>query len=201
VERPSIGLARSNDARDWRKESLPVLQPGPYRSWDEYGVADPYVIRIGAVYYMYFLGQDRAHRQRLGLARSFDGLRWQKLRRNPVLEPGSIGSFDERGLGEPAVWRAQGFYWMLVTGRAWDEVRRLGLARSRDGVHWTKLPAVISGAAPWDARTMCDPTVEEGEAGTLRVWFGGGDIAHPVGNLNGQIGYGVLRPVRATFRK
>jgi predicted GH43/DUF377 family glycosyl hydrolase len=201
IERPEIGLAQSNDARTWRKVSNPVLKPGPFMSWDEYGVADPYVIRAGGMYYMYFLGQDRAMRQRLGVARSRDGLRWQKLRANPIMELGAEEAFDERGLGEPAVWQAGGFYWMILTGRAWNEIRRLGLARSRDGVHWTKLPVVISGAQRWDAKTMCDPTVEEIADGTIRVWFGGGDVAHPVGNLNGQIGYGVLRPVRDTFRK
>ena len=44
-ERPRIGLV----ARQWRKEPRPVLEPGPYMSWDERGVADPYVIRIGVV--------------------------------------------------------------------------------------------------------------------------------------------------------
>ena len=28
---------------------------------------------------------------------------------------------------------------------------------------------------------------------TVRVWFGGGDIARPDENLNGQIGYGELK--------
>ncbi len=40
-ERPRIGLARAADTHSWRKEPKPVLEPGPYGSWDEYGVADP----------------------------------------------------------------------------------------------------------------------------------------------------------------
>ena len=201
MERPVIGVAHSSDAQRWTKLASPVLEPGPYMSWDEDGVADPYVIRAGSWYYLYYLGQDRARRQRLGVARSTDGVHWEKLRSNPVMEPGEAGSFDERGLGEPAVWSARGFYWMLVTGRDWNEVRRMGLARSTDGIHWTRLPVVIAGSRPWDSKTMCDPTVEVEPGGDVRVWFGGGDIAHPVGNLHGQIGYGVLHPVRATFGK
>lgn len=186
-ERPAIGLVRGKS-----KEPSPVLRPGPYMSWDERGIADPYVIRIGAWFYMYFLGQDRALRQRLGLARSRNGIQWEKLRSNPILEIGGPDDFDENGLGEPAVWNSHGFYWMLYTGRAADETRRLGLARSTDGVHWTKLAAVFSGSRPWDSKVICDPTVQV-NGDEVRVWFGGGDIARPDYNLNGQIGYGVLR--------
>ncbi len=39
---------------------------------------------------------------------------------------------------------------------------------------------------------MCDPGVEPLDESTVGVWFGGGDIARPDENLNGQIGYGVL---------
>jgi hypothetical protein len=189
-DRPRIGLARN-----WRKEPRPVLEPGPYMSWDEYGVADPYVIRLSDTFYLYYLGEDRAWRQRLGVARSTDGIHWQKLRTNPILETGPPASFDEN-LGEPAVWQSDGFYWMLYTGRAANEQRRLGLARSTDGVNWTKLPAIFSGAHAWDSQVICDPTVRGRE-----VWFGGGDIASPDENLHGQIGYGVLRPVRVTVGK
>jgi predicted GH43/DUF377 family glycosyl hydrolase len=173
-----------------------VLEPGPYGSWDEYGVADPCVVRIEPYFYLFYLGQDRARRQRLGVARSTDGVRWEKLRANPVLELGGAGAFDENGLGEPAVWNSHGFYWMLYTGRDTAENRRLGLARSTDGVHWRKLPIVFAGSQPWDAKVVCDPTVEVA-GGVIRVWFGGGDVASPDENLHGQIGLAILRPVSA----
>ncbi len=194
-ERPRIGLARSADLRSWSKERQPVLEPGPYASWDETGVADPYVIRAGNTFYLFYLGQDRGMRQRIGVARSEDGLKWEKLRGNPVLELGEPGSFDENGLGEPAVWSARGFYWMLYTGRDLGESRRLGLARSSDGVRWRKLPAVFSGEQSWNAHVLCDPAVEPLPDGRVAVWFGGGSIPRPDENLNGQIGYGLLTPV------
>jgi len=195
-ERPRIGLARAVDTHSWRKEPRPVLEPGPYGSWDEYGVADPDVVRIEPYFYLFYLGQDRARRQRLGVARSTDGVRWQKLRANPILELGDAGAFDENGLGEPAVWNSHGFYWMLYTGRDISENRRLGLARSTDGVHWRKLRTVFGGDQPWDAKVICDPTVEV-SGSVIRVWFGGGDVASPDENLHGKIGVAVLRPVSA----
>jgi len=185
---PRIGLARSRDARAWRKEPAPVLAPGPWGSWDECGVADPYAIRLGAYFYLYYLGQDRARptRQRIGVARSADGVHWEKLRSNPVLELDG-----ERGLGEPAVWNSHGFYWMLYTARDFDENRRLAVARSTDGVHWRKLPQTFAGSSAWNSKVLCDATVLV-EGDEIRVWFGGGDAASPDENLDGQIGMGRL---------
>lgn len=188
-EKPRIGL-----------EGRPVLSTGPYESWDEAGVADPYVVRIEPYFYLYYTGMDRGSRQRIGVARSSDGVHWEKLRSNPILEPGESGSFDENGLGEPAVWQSHGYYWMLSTGRDATENRRLGLARSLDGVHWSKQPAVFQGSEAWDSKAICDPSVLV-EGGAIRVWFGGGDVASPDENLHGQIGYATLRPVSATLQK
>lgn len=186
-DRLRIALARSADARSWRKEASPVLDTGPAGSWDERAVADPYVLRAGGAFYMYYLGQDRAVRQRIGVARSTDGVRWEKLRSNPVLEMDS----DEAGIGEPAAWPYQGFYWMLYTVRDFNENRYLRLARSTDGVHWTRLEAQFRGTQAWDSKVVCDPTVVV-EGDRILVWFGGGDVASPDENLHGQIGFATL---------
>jgi predicted GH43/DUF377 family glycosyl hydrolase len=192
-EAPEIGLAQSPDGKQWRKRPAPVLETGPRGSWDERGVADPYVLRIDHFYYLYYLGQDRARRQRLGVARSGDGVRWEKLRSNPILELGADGGFDENGLGEPAVWQSHGRYWMLYTGRDRSEYRRLGLARSMDGVIWEKLPGSFAGSERWNNKVICDPSVLV-EGDSIRVWFGGGDVASPAENLHGQIGVAHLIP-------
>lgn len=191
---PRIGLTR-----DRRRAGAPVLDTGPRGSWDERGVADPYVIETGGALYMYYLGQDRARRQRIGVARSRDGVVWQKLRTSPVLELGEPGAFDERGLGEPAVWLSHGAYWMLYTGRDRLENRRLGLARSSDGVTWKRVPGVFSGNQPWNSRVICDPSVEVRPEG-IRVWFGGGDRASPDENLHGRIGLATLAARPASNR-
>lgn len=188
-----LALARSSDAKTWRREGRIILDAGPRGSWDERSVADPYIVRYGSFYYMFYLGQDRAHRQRLGLARSTDGVLWTKLRSNPILELGEPGSFDENGLGEPAVWFSHGSYWMLYTGRDRGERRRMGFARSQDGVKWEKAAnPILAGEAAWNRMVLCDATVLP-QPDHVRVWFGGGDAPRPAEGLNGQIGYGVLR--------
>ena len=194
---PRIGLARSRDGREWSKHPTPVLETGPRGSWDERGVADPYVIEAGGALYMFFLGQNRARQQRLGLARSADGVVWTKLRSNPILEMGEDGAFDENGLGEPAVWQSGGSWWMLYTGRDRHENRRIGLASSRDGRSWKRWSdtAVLAGGEAWNSRVVCDPTVLVDAKGTVRLWFGGGDRAHPAENIHGRIGYAELEMV------
>lgn len=191
-----IGLATSPDARQWRKEPDSVLGLGPIGSWDEMGVGDPSVIEAGASLYLFYVGMDRARRQRLGVARSEDGVHWTKLLANPILEIGPDGAFDENGLGEPAVWASNGRYWMLYTGRDRHENRRIGLAESANGVSWVRSARapVLSGEQAWDGKVVCDPTVAPGTGG-WHVWFGGGDVARPDERLNGQIGYAFLRVV------
>jgi len=97
-----------------------VLEPGPYGSWDEYGVADPDVVRIEPYFYLFYLGQDRARRQRLGVARFHDGVRLARklLFFRPTLSWNwaTPARSTRNGLGEPAVWNSHGFYWMLYTG-------------------------------------------------------------------------------------
>lgn len=188
---PRIAISRSDDMKTWHKQDTPVIDFGPRGAWDERAAADPYAFESGGRLYLYYLGEDRARRQQLGVAVSYDGVRWKKLRSSPILELGAENSFDENGLGEPAVWQAHGSYWMLYTGRARNEVRRLGLARSSDGVQWQRTGLVIAGEEPWNGKVVCDPTVMV-EQSRVRVWYGGGDVAHPAENIHGQLGYGEL---------
>jgi hypothetical protein len=61
-------------------------------------------------------------------------------------------------------------------------------------VAWTRVPNfTIAGDQAWNSKVIADPSVEVQPDGTIRVWFGGGDVASPDQNLHGQIGVGVLR--------
>jgi predicted GH43/DUF377 family glycosyl hydrolase len=187
-----LGLARSRDGANWTKHPAPVLTQGPWRSWDEISLGDPYLIEAHGQLYLFYLGEDRAHRQRLGIARSADGVTWTRLRTNPILELGGFEEFDENGLGEPAVFAANNSWLMLYTGRDRHEKRALGYASSTDGKLWTKLKApVLRGDQPWNQQVLCDPTVIV-EPDKVRIWFGGGDSPKPDERLNGQIGYSEL---------
>ena len=194
---PQIGRAKRAQNGAWEKFPAPVLTAGPRGAWDERGVGDPFIVNTAGKSYMYFLGQDRARRQRLGVAESNDGITWTKSLANPILELGAPAAFDEYGLGEPAVWPQFGKWWMLYTGRDKKEWRRTGLAVSTDGIKWERVgeKALLDVGEGWNARVVCDPELEPLPDGTVRVWFGGGNRPEPAENLHGQIGVGVLRPV------
>jgi predicted GH43/DUF377 family glycosyl hydrolase len=187
-----LGLARSSDGTAWRKHPEAILTQGPWRSWDEVSLGDPYVWEAGGVLYLCYLGEDRARRQRLGLARSVDGVHWEKQRASPILDLGGYGDFDENGLGEPAIFVSGQQWVMLYTGRDRQEHRDMGYAVSSDGKTWSKLrEPVLKGTSAWNSVVVCDATVMA-EPTRLRIWYGGGDKASPDERLNGQIGYAEL---------
>jgi predicted GH43/DUF377 family glycosyl hydrolase len=190
--RTILGLARSKDGIHWTKHPIPILDLGPWRAWDEVSLGDPYLYQANNTLYLFYLGEDRARRQRLGIARSTDGITWTKLRANPILEIGGRDDFDENGLGEPAVFAANNSWVLLYTGRDRKEQRALGYAVSTDGKTWTKRKdPVLRGASSWDSKVVCDPTVLV-EGDRVRIWYGGGDSPKPDERLNGQIGYAEL---------
>lgn len=192
-EAAQIGLARSQDGERWKKHPQPVLAQGPRGSWDESAVGDPYVISCGEWFYMFYLGQNRQGRQRLGLARSLDGIQWQKEHRNPLIAGGAPGAFDARGVGEPAVFRSGDKFYMLYVGRDEGERRQIGWIESANGVDWRKLENAprLTGNLDWNRATVCDPEVMV-IGDRLHVLFGAGDKAAPDENVNGVIGRAVL---------
>ena len=186
-----IGLSVSDDGLQWNKESAPVFKTGARGAWDETAVGDPYALACGDWFYLYYLGQDRFGVQRLGVARSADGKAWQRSHLNPILETGGAGEFDERGLGEPAVLFTADGFWMLYVGRDSAERRKLGWARSEDGVRWAKTGPVLGGDQAWNEAVVCDPEWLIVDGRPL-VLFGGGDRPSPDENLHGRIGIAEL---------
>lgn len=149
---PAIGFAKSADGRAWRREDKPVLTPGAEGAWDNAGAGNPALVAAGDHLFLYYLGVNAAGEAAVGIARSSDGLAWQKLRGNPVLRLASPGSL--------AVWSDRGQWWMLHPA----EPRRMALASSLDGVRWNPLALRIEGEG---AGVLV-------EGGAVRVWTSDG---------------------------
>lgn len=154
----NIGLATSSDGVFWTRYSEnPVLQFGPTNSWDYSSVNEPWVIHENGEYKMWYSGQTWSAALgitsiSIGYATSPDGIHWTKSSDNPVLTPGP-GGFDAKEVYQPVVVSFGSGYLMYYIGySAESQVSKIGMAKSTDGVHWTKsgtidIPKVNGG---WD---------------------------------------------------
>jgi predicted GH43/DUF377 family glycosyl hydrolase len=139
-----IGHATSNDGINWSKDTLnPVLTPGPAGSWDSDGVTQATVLfnNSDSLFHMWYAGQapgvtDPFH---IGHATSPDGGHWIKDQNNPVLNPGSPGSWDDNWLTGPCVILIDTTYHMWYDGwKNGSSLIRIGHATSTNGISWQK---------------------------------------------------------------
>jgi hypothetical protein len=174
-----IGHATSPDGVVWTKHpSNPVLDHGPFGSWDDEEVIHPTVIYVGGLYRMWYNGHDGLA-QRILHATSPDGITWTRFTAFPMLEPGSPGSWDESGLGPLCVVVNGAYYHMWYTGWNGSDEFSIGYAWSSDGLTWIKNspynPVLIAGSpGSWDDAMVAMPSVLR-EGGEFRMWYGGTD--------------------------
>ena len=156
-----IGMATSNDGISWTKYSgNPVLDPGTPGSWDGDSISDASVIKENGQYKMWYSGQTYGATSvddvfKIGYATSPDGIHWTRYSENPVLTPGSLGSWDDRRVWRPSVISTGSGYVMYYRGAAVAEgsQAKAGVATSSDGIHWTKTTVLTmpAGSSGWDA--------------------------------------------------
>jgi beta-1,2-mannobiose phosphorylase / 1,2-beta-oligomannan phosphorylase len=104
-EPDAIGYATSVNGVDWtRVQEAPVLRPAGDESWESDRVAGAHVFRQGEWLYAAYIGfangfEDSA----IGIARSRDGVIWERHANNPVLSRGEPGEFDSINVYKPFV--------------------------------------------------------------------------------------------------
>jgi len=128
----------------------PVLTKGAPGQWDEGGIYEWSIVRVGDKYYVYYDGWDAEGRHRVGLATSTDLVNWTKEPTNPILTPGPPSSWDSVHVDNVCVLRIAvdesvgKFKWLMwysgSDGTKYHGITRyqIGLATSSDGIHWTK---------------------------------------------------------------
>ena len=115
--------------------------------WEEYATFNPAaVVRDGRVYLLY-RAEDASgerkiggHTSRLGLAESFDGLRFTR-RSEPVLYPQRDSQFGLEwpgGVEDPRIVETDDGTYVLTYTQWNHKIPRLAVATSRDLVSWTK---------------------------------------------------------------
>jgi predicted GH43/DUF377 family glycosyl hydrolase len=188
---------------EWRKHAAnPVLSRGPAGSWDAFEVATPRVLVLGLnSYAMWYTGRD-GRRSQIGIATSTDGVTWTKYAGNPILGPGTTGTWEGLDVEDPCVLYDGGVYMMYYTG--WGPASNgIGLAFSDDGFNWVRSPAnpVLTpspAGTSWDDKDVYTPWVRV-EGRDYEMWYGATDtIYRAIGHatsLDGITWTKLLRPV------
>ncbi len=112
--------------------------------------ANPDILLIDDVYFMYFRGQQGGH-DRIGLATvresAFDGVTWE-IHAEPVIDVGQPGDPDEIHVLDPAAVQVDGKIHLYYSAVCPECPRSVCLAVSSDGVRFEKHsdnPVVIGG--------------------------------------------------------
>jgi len=154
---PKLILKRTHDA--------PVLTPTK-GGWDEGWFVGSNIVVVREApakkptYYFYYEGGGEQRRQ-IGLATSTDTVHWKKVGDSPVLPTGPQDAWDSRYVTDPDVVVTKGQWRMYYSGSN-GTAEKIGVATSKDGVHWEKHPGnPIFAAAPkgWDSTHVMQPSV------------------------------------------
>jgi len=153
----NIGFAWSADGLSWTKLHEPVLRKGNKEDWDGLMAGFPRVRYEGQKYHMWYVGGDNEvpSTLRIGYATSNDGIHWIKHPRNPVMDVGESGSWDDGRIEMGDIRYNGSFYEMWYSG--YNYIRfEIGYATSLDGVHWSKYQG--------------NPIIKTGDLGMWDTW-------------------------------
>lgn len=157
-------------------------------SWAKFEVADPTLIFYEGKFHLWFTG--RASKDdnfySIGYASSVDGNNWE-VEPSPVLSGEQAGSWEEHGVAGPNVIIENGQFIMFYQGFQGDQwIARIGIATSKDGIHWEKSEDnpifKPDSETKWMSNSVRDPSVLVHD-GIYSMWFSGSD------GTNWQLGY------------
>ena len=171
-----MGVAISDDGVKWEKYSKnPILKLGSKGDFDELSIFEPSVLFKDNEYYMWYAGMSNKLQVSFGLAKSKDGVNWEK--KGKVLEIDvERQNRKEAGIIEDnIIWNGKEFemfYAILldegkIVGPIWHAI-------SSDGITWKKdkKPILNFGAEGWTAQGLASPTVLIDD-GKYRMWYVG----------------------------
>lgn len=134
--REQTGVATSRDLLTWtRHTGNPILRNGDHNSADGRFASNPFVVKLGKTWAMYYfgLGYQRPGRAVDLLAMGGDPYHFEKTG-EVLIDTGSPGSIDETFAHKPSVISHKGdlyHFYCAVSGRWPNEIRGISVARSR----------------------------------------------------------------------
>jgi beta-fructofuranosidase len=149
----------------------------------DHRIGDITIIRVGDEYHLFTeqsplgwggeLGESFAGIRSVGHAVSKDMFEWEEL--PPTIRCGKPGEFDAYSIYHMDVFVHQGTWYMFYTGLDQGgpgEQQSIGLATSRDGIHWEKHPAnpILRADPRWYEEAIPrEATYQPKDFG--RLWF------------------------------
>lgn len=97
----------------------------PALPWEKNCIEAASCVQQGKYLYMFYAGGYNNEPQQIGIARSADGIRWQRLSDQPFLPNGAPGSWNESESGHPDIFKAANRRYYLFfqgnndKGRSW----------------------------------------------------------------------------------
>lgn len=156
----SLGHATSTDLRHW--EIHPAVIPVVPGTWESAGIWAPHIVKVGAVWFMYYTGVNGPHAQAIGLATSLDLFNWTKNPGNPVYKPSTTwASWDPTrwsNCRDPYVFEDGGVYYMTTTATTLDSRGAISLASSTNMTTWTDLGPLFIHPGPTQAWRVWEST-------------------------------------------
>jgi hypothetical protein len=139
-----IHCAESEDGAAWVRKGV-VLEVGKANH-----VNDPTVVKVGNTYYMYFTRTEKDVVDRIDVAISTDGVKWEP--KGVALAVGKAGAWDALSVGRPSVIHEDGLFKLWYDGRkdfppdapvkdvpkSGTSRRHVGYATSKDGLRFTR---------------------------------------------------------------
>lgn len=92
------------DKNDWiQTVDKPIMVPE--YPWEETCIEGASILNRDSVFYMFYAGAYNVRPQQIGVAKSYDGIKWEKLSNKPFLENGDPGTWNYSESGHPHIFK------------------------------------------------------------------------------------------------
>lgn len=105
-------------------------------------------------------------------------LKFKAYEHNPILNPGEPGTWDELMLLGPQVYWYDNLFYLFYTASNISGKAALGLATSKDGIHFEKYagnPILAPDGIGYDAQLVADAILLQSDTGWV-MYFGAGEL-------------------------
>ncbi len=174
-----IGYANSVDGITWMKYVENPVFDVMNGEWDSDGVLTPCVLYIDDMYHMAYTGFHRVGEYevcQIGYAISEDGLNWQRVQADPIIEIGCSSEWDELSCAYPFAMETDTDVLLWYLGSAGDGIST-GFASSTEGIEWIKSghnPVLTGDLNMWDSQVATCIQVN-GNRGFYEMLYFGAD--------------------------